>query len=207
MKEIEVQKSESHISKELLEFISSIPDEYHPKLSLNFINFDFENNRISATDTRRLIIAYVDFPTNCKGAALANPKLIQAMASLRNNISKQSFSFKDNQLTYGEKIKLNLDNILEINSNYPDTPKIIEGVKKKRRGLSIHGGNALYEIHRKGIFINEDYLKDVREFMIKSNEDYTFYLHLNGADSPLCIECIDKKKNIIFDYVVMPIVG
>ncbi len=200
----------------ILEFIADVADTKNPKNEFNYGIFDFSNNCIYATDTRALLKHNYQFDKSNDGLGifLAHPKMLKLVSSLVFGDALPNGDGNmpiENGFIHYKNSFFSLSNAE--NKNLPDLEALLSRVKLANYSCAdVELWEILYEVHKRGIMLNERYLVPLSHYFgesypIVSRNAYPISLSLcvGKPTEPIMITGKDGE-HVVFEYLVMPIV-
>lgn len=191
------------LNKKDLEFIEACVDKGNPKDELNYAHFDCENNVIYATDTRRLLKFNCDLSGLGRvlghGKILAHKEVLKSVCKMAKG-KKNEVQLLDGFAVVG-KSRIAL-------KNFVDEPKVQNfrsiGSKSNANIFQCEPQKITFEVFKRGVLFNDFYLNALIKHSSGAGLKYNVYI--SGAKEPLIIEALNSDNEIVFDYVIMPIV-
>jgi hypothetical protein len=190
------------LNKKDLEFISDVVDKGNPKEELNFATFDCANNVVYATDTKRLLKFYCDLKN--LGNVIA-PKILTHKETLKmvckiSKGKKNTITLESGFAIVG-KTKVNLQ-------NFTDEAKVQNykniGTKSGANSFQCEPEKITFEVFKRGVLFNDYYLNALIKHSSGAGLKYNVYIF--SQKEPLIIEALNEDNEIVFDYVIMPII-
>lgn len=191
------------LNKKDLEFVKACVDKGNPKDELNYAHFDCENNVIYATDTRRLLKFYCDL--SGLGGVVERRKIL-AHKEVIESVCKMAKGKKNEvQLLNGFAVVGKSRVALQ---NFVEEPKVqnfkLFGSKSNANVFQCEPQIITFEVFKRGVLFNDFYLNALIKHSSGAGLKYNVYI--SSAKEPLIIEGINSDNEIVFDYVIMPIV-
>lgn len=192
------KNQEKEYPKELLstsmqELIGGMCDEYHPKFELTKIVIDFKNKRIYSTDTRRLIIFYMDSFSDVEEKFFIDKRVFL----------NEDFKIKQNAVLIGTNEFKPYN--CEQNFQYPDINKIIpQNFEHIYEVTNFEINTFHFLLNKHNFFYETNYVNALKSVLSVKTDNSKCYLKINSTNEPILITLEDSGKEI-FKYLIMPI--
>lgn len=192
----------AEIQVAVLELIEKIVDKNNPKMELNYALFDFTNNEIIATDTRRLLKYYINISKDNE----SYDSLIVHKSTLSRVISAAS-KHQGIEFSNGQFISEydSISPVLKENFVYVNTKTLIEDTKKYTKYNIQELDLLIFQLHNLGVHFNLYYLEAIKAFDLEYNDYLSYNIYVDSPKTPFAIEAVNQEGTLVYDYLVMPI--